>query len=126
MDWEKKNYICERWKVKFKCNDNCHKINYQIWIFRLNESFHGTCFGHVFLKTCQYVINNEKVSKNLQFISIKSTQSNLQKCITWLKNSGKGRQGQNKTCLNFNIHPRKLNIPIKTRWFFKFCTNCFF
>jgi hypothetical protein len=58
----------------------------------LDESFHGTCFGHVFSKTCQYAITNEKVCKNLQFISINSNQSNLQKCITWPKNLGKARQ----------------------------------
>jgi hypothetical protein len=36
-----------------------------------NENFQGTCFGHVFSKACQYAITNEKVCKNLWFISIK-------------------------------------------------------
>lgn len=27
---KKKKYLCERWKVKFKYNNNCLKINYQI------------------------------------------------------------------------------------------------
>jgi len=42
-------------------------------IFRLDESFQGACFGHVFSKACQYVTTNEKVCKNLKFVSIKST-----------------------------------------------------
>jgi hypothetical protein len=88
-------------------------IKYEV--LGLGESFHGTCFVHVFSKACQYAITNENICKNLQFISIKSTQSNLHKCITWPKKPRKGRQEHNKTCLNFNIHPRKLNIPIKTR-----------
>ncbi len=46
-------------------------------VLGLDQSFQGTCFGHGFLKTCQYVTINEKVCKNPQFISIKSTQLNL-------------------------------------------------
>jgi len=42
-------------------------------IFHLDESFQGACFGHVFSKACQYVTTNEKVCKNLKFVSIKST-----------------------------------------------------
>jgi hypothetical protein len=41
-------------------------------VFGLNESFQGVCFGHAFLKTCQYVTIDEKVCKNFKFISIKS------------------------------------------------------
>jgi len=29
--------------------------------FGLEENFHGTCFGHVFSKACQYGIAEEKV-----------------------------------------------------------------
>jgi hypothetical protein len=42
-------------------------------ILGLEESFNGTCFGHVFSKTYQYAIIEEKICKNLKFISIKST-----------------------------------------------------
>jgi hypothetical protein len=31
----------------------------------LEESFHGTCFGHAFSKVCQYATTKEKVCKNL-------------------------------------------------------------
>jgi hypothetical protein len=41
-------------------------------VFNLNENFQGVCFGHVFSKTCQYAITNEKVFKNFKFVSIKS------------------------------------------------------
>jgi hypothetical protein len=50
--------------------------------FWLEESFQGTCFGHVFSKACQYGIVEEKVCKNLKYVYIKSTQVDLQKCIT--------------------------------------------
>ncbi len=55
-------------------------------VIDLNEKFQGTCFGPIFYKACQYAITNEKVCKNLSFISIKYAQSNLQKCVTWPKN----------------------------------------
>ncbi len=37
----------------------------------LKESFNGTCFGHAFFKTCQYVIAKKRVCKNLKYVSIK-------------------------------------------------------
>jgi hypothetical protein len=60
-------------------------------IFGLDESFQGACFGHVFSKACQYVTTNEKVCKNLKLVSIKSTQLDLQRCITWPKRYGNGK-----------------------------------
>ncbi len=35
-------------------------------ILGLDESDHGVSFGHVFSKTCQYAITNEKVCHNLK------------------------------------------------------------
>jgi hypothetical protein len=46
-------------------------------VLGLDESFQGTCSGHVFSMTCQYATTNEKVCKNLKFVLIKSTYSNL-------------------------------------------------
>ncbi len=57
----------------------------------LEKSLQGTCFGHDFSKACQYAIIEEKVYKNLKYISIEFIQTNLQKCITWFKKFGKGR-----------------------------------
>ncbi len=55
-------------------------MNYEF--LGLEESFQGTCFGHTFSKACQYGTTKEKVAKNLKYVSIKSPQTNLQKCIT--------------------------------------------
>jgi hypothetical protein len=88
-------------------------VNYES--FGLEESFQGTCFGHDFSKACQYGTVKEKVCKNLKYISIKSVQTDLQKCITWLKKSGKGRHEWNKACVETCIHPKKLNTPMKTK-----------
>ncbi len=52
-------------------------------ILGLDENFQGAYFGHVFSKACQYATTNGKICRNLMFVSIKYTQSNLQKCITW-------------------------------------------
>ncbi len=45
--------------------------------FGLEENFQGTCFGHVFSNACQYNIEEEKVCRNLTYVSIKSTQIDL-------------------------------------------------
>jgi len=45
----------------------------------------------------------------------KSTKANLQKCITWLKNFGKGRQEWNKVCFKISICPKKLNTLVKIK-----------
>jgi hypothetical protein len=50
------------------------------------------------------------VCKDLKYVYIKSTQANLQKCITWPKKFGKGRHEWNKACVETSIHPKKLNI----------------
>ncbi len=44
--------------------------------------FNATCFGYAFPKACQNATPNEKVCKNLKYVSIKTTLTNLQKCIT--------------------------------------------
>jgi hypothetical protein len=36
----------------------------------LEESFQGTCFGHVFSKAYQYATNDEKNCMGLKYISI--------------------------------------------------------
>jgi len=43
----------------------------------IEESFQGTCFGHAFSKACQYGTIEEKVCKNLKYVSIKSPQVDL-------------------------------------------------
>jgi hypothetical protein len=63
---------------------NCESLD-------LEENFQGTYFGHVFSKACQYGTTKEKVCKDLMYVSVKSTQGDLQKCITWPKKFGKGR-----------------------------------
>ncbi len=88
-------------------------VNYEF--LGLEESFQGICFGHVFSKACKYGITEEKMCKDLKYVSIKSIQTNLQKCITWLKKSRKGKKEWNKACVETSIHPKKLNTLGKTR-----------
>jgi hypothetical protein len=52
--------------------------------------------------------------KHFKYPSIKATQSNSRKCITWPKKSRKGKQRWNKDCMNSKIFERKLNTQIKT------------
>ncbi len=50
-------------------------VNYKS--FGLEKGFHGICFGHAFSKACQYGIVEEKVCKDLKYVSIKSAQEKL-------------------------------------------------
>jgi hypothetical protein len=59
--------------------------------------------------------NKKKVCKIFKYVSIKSTQFNLQKCITWPRHFGKSKYEWNKACTEFEIHPRKLNTLVKIR-----------
>jgi hypothetical protein len=69
----------------------------------------------MFSKACQYATIDEKVSKNLQFISIKYMKLDLHKCIIWIKKSRYGKHEWNKACLYLNICLQKLNILLEVR-----------
>ncbi len=45
--------------------------------FNLLAPFDGACFGHAMNKITQYVINDDKVSKDFGLVSVKSTQASL-------------------------------------------------
>jgi hypothetical protein len=79
-------------------------------VLGLEESFQGIFFGHAFLKTCRYATTNEILCKDLRYVSIKTAQRDLQNCITWPKRFEKGKQKQDKACVNSSLPPRKLNI----------------
>jgi hypothetical protein len=80
--------------TSFKFVVNCEVLG-------LEKNFNDTCFGHAFSKT--YVTVEERVCKNLMFVSIKSAQFDIHKCITWPKKSRKGRQKWMKVCIDFGI-----------------------
>ncbi len=93
--------------MAFKIVVNCDAL-------KLEESFNGTHFGCAFFKTCQYVTIEEKICKDLKFVSIKLAESDIHKCIIWFQIFGKGGQKWSKACIDVGIQPRKLNAPIKT------------
>ncbi len=79
-------------------------------VLGLEESFQGICCGHAFSKACQYATIDEKLRKNLWYVSIKIAQRDLQKCIIWPKRFGNGKQEWEKACVDLGLPPRKLNI----------------
>jgi hypothetical protein len=74
-----------------------------LWYFKFDKKIQGSYFGLAFSKACQYALIDEIFCKGLKYVFVKTAQSNLQKCITWLKKSGKGRQEWNKAYANLNI-----------------------
>jgi hypothetical protein len=54
-------------------------------VLGLKKSFQETCFDYAFSKVCPYATINEIFYKGLRYLSIKATQRDLQKCITWPK-----------------------------------------
>ncbi len=84
-------------------------------ILTMSEPFDASCFGHALSKACQYVTIDDKIAYNLNYAFIKSTQANIQKCITWPKKSSKSKQTWDKACIDFRLNPKKLNTyEIKT------------
>jgi hypothetical protein len=67
-------------------------------------------------KCCHYATNDLKVCGGIKEVSIKETQSFIQKKIIWNKKSVKGRQEWAKVCKNAYFCPRKLKILFKI-WF---------
>jgi hypothetical protein len=47
-------------------------------VLGLEKSFQGICFGHAFSKACQYVTTDEKLCKDLSYVSIKTAQRDLE------------------------------------------------
>ncbi len=43
----------------------------------LEESFQGTCFGHVFFEVCEYATMDEFFGKGLRNVCIKAAQGDL-------------------------------------------------
>jgi hypothetical protein len=84
-------------------------------ILGLVESYQGTCFGHAFSKAYQYGTIDDFFCKELTYDCIKIAQKDLQKCITWPKQSKEGGQQWTKTCVEFGLAPRKLNTLVKTK-----------
>jgi hypothetical protein len=55
---------------------------------------------------------DEKVCKDLTYVCIKIAQGYLQKCITWPKRFGNGRQEWNKACVEYILMKRRQVILI--------------
>jgi hypothetical protein len=60
-----------------------------------------------FSKACQYATIDEKVCKNLKYVSIKFAQVHLQKCITWPKKFGRSGKKWCKTCIEVGLRLEK-------------------
>jgi hypothetical protein len=46
-------------------------------VLGLEESFQGTCFGHVFFEVCEYATMDEFFCKGLRNVFIKAAQGDL-------------------------------------------------
>ncbi len=92
----------------------CSIVNYSH--LKLQQVYEGTCFGHVMLKACQYVTNDEKVTTCLKHVNVKAIEGSLQKTTRWTKKLGKGRQEWEKACVERGLWIWKLKTPMKTRF----------
>jgi hypothetical protein len=81
----------------------------------LEESFQGTCFGHVFPKVFNHATTNGNC---VNFLKLCFDQVYIRifiKVHNMAQKYGKGKQKWNRACVDFGIHPRKLNTLMKTR-----------
>ncbi len=88
-------------------------------VLSLTKSFQSSCFGHAFSKAFEYALIDEKIYKGLKYVSIKTPQFDLHKCIIWLKNEGKVEKNGTGLC-DSNFPQKKININIKTKLSSKF------
>ncbi len=58
---------------------------------RFTKIDENTCFGHVMFKTCKYATNDDTTFKGLTHVNVKDMQFALQKTITSIKKSKKGK-----------------------------------
>ncbi len=77
---------------------SCHELG-------IPESLEGVYFGHAFSKACRYTTIDEKLSSNLQLVSIKVVQSTIQSCIIWPKKSRKGKVEWARAYLYASLQP---------------------
>ncbi len=89
--------------------DTPFMISLMIMLGPFDKSCH---FGHALSKGYWYANLNDKVAHGLTYASINVFQANIQKCITWLKKFGKGKQVWDNTCIDFGLRPRKLSTHI--------------
>jgi hypothetical protein len=87
-------------------------------VLGMEESFQGICFGHAFSKACQYRTDEDFFCKNLKYISIISSQFDLQKYITWPKKSGKRKHEWIKACIDSRNLSKKAKHPCQNKVFF--------
>jgi len=78
---------------------------------KLAASWQGSCFGHVFSKTCQYACNDAIICLDFWEDSLKATQLALQKTIMWIKEFSKGQSEWKRACLDASLHHQKLKTP---------------
>jgi hypothetical protein len=83
------------------------------------EPFDGSCFD-------QYATCDGKVCCKLHYASIKSTQIDIHKCITWLNFFGKVKQTWEKAHVKLGLNLCKLNTLVNTRCIFKIRTLGFY
>jgi hypothetical protein len=65
-------------------------INYEP--LKIHKVYEGTCFGHAMSKAYRYTTNDEFFYVGLRNVNVKEIQNGLQKTITRIKKSEKGRQ----------------------------------
>jgi len=85
-------------------------------LLKLLQVYERICFGHVTSKTCQYVMNDDKVLVGLILVNVKDAQIGLQKIISRIKKSGKGKQKWEKACIESGMWHQKLKTPVKTKF----------
>jgi DNA-directed RNA polymerase subunit E'/Rpb7 len=59
-------------------------------------------------KACQYATLDDKIRAGMTQVSLKNAQLALQKIVTWMKKSGKGRRKWNKAYEVAGLTPCKL------------------
>jgi hypothetical protein len=73
-------------------------------LLNLPQVYEGICFSHVLSKTCQYSMNDNKVSMGLRQVSVKDAQTSYIIQSLGQKNLRKGGKNGRKLVLKVGCH----------------------
>ena len=92
-------------------------------VLGLQDPYASVCFGHVMSKAAQYTTTEDKVCMKMNELSLKDVQAALQKTITWIKKSTKGKHEWDAACIEVGLPIRRLKTPLKPCLFQKWCSS---
>jgi len=80
------------------------------------EPFNGSCFGHALSKGLPLCLYGQEGCHRLSYTSIQKPKLTSRNALRSQKSLGKRKQTWDKTCIDYNLRPRKFCTLVNTRF----------